>query len=94
MLALLAFFYCLNLKISSKDKVIGHINFISKHHDKGKFELKFIQLVIIPNLDLLLLEVVQKMPKLSNLCLHGKTPLKIEQHFIVQFILRHYFRAP
>ena len=45
----LAFLYCLHLKILKRklDVVISHINLISKHHDKCKFALKVIQLVII-----------------------------------------------
>ena len=52
------------------DVVISQINFISKDHDKCKFVLTFIQLVMIPII--FPLKAVQKMAMLPTLCITGK----------------------
>ena len=54
---MLAFLYCLKLKIKV-DTVVGYIYFDSKYHAKRKFVSKFIQLVTITNL--FPLEILQK----------------------------------
>ena len=59
------------LKFENKlNVVIVHTNFISKHHDKYKFALKFIQFVTISTL--FPLEVVQKCQLCQTLCITRK----------------------
>ena len=48
------------------------MKFISKHHDKSNFELKFIQLITIPNLFPL---EIYKNVNIANYVYYGKTRL-------------------
>ena len=62
--------FCIALTWELDRIVISHLNFNSRYHDKCKFALKLFLLAIISNL--FSLEVVQKMPTLSTLCITAK----------------------